>query len=97
MDEKDLRDLGERVELINAMVSQPGWQMLLDRARVTMLYRQTKIIQGRCKDYDDYVKECSFTDGMEFIMTLPQRTQSELDTALAEAEMAIEEEEEDTA
>ncbi len=94
MNEKELRDLGERVELINAMSAMPGWQMLLDRARVTMLIRQTKIIQGRCKDHEDYIKECSFTDGMEFIMTLPQRTQAELDTALAEAEMKVEEDEE---
>lgn len=82
MTEAELRDLQERVSLVNEMAQTPGWQMLLDRARHTMVLMQTRMIQGRYKDWDEYRNDVAYTDGVEFMMTLPKRLNDELATAM---------------
>lgn len=81
--------------MIDEIVGMQGWEMLLDRARLTQLQKQTRIIQGKCKDYEEYVKECAFTDGMEFLTRLPQRLHLELEMALAERILEPEDDEKD--
>lgn len=68
--------------MVEEMVTTHGWPLLLDRARYTMLQKQTRIVQGKCDDHEDYVKECSFLEGMDFVMSLPARLQAELELHL---------------
>lgn len=82
MDEQELRDLQERVALVKEMAAHPGWRMLQDRALHTLLIKQTYIIQGKCKSYEEYLKEVAFTDGVEYLMKLPDRLDLELEMAL---------------
>lgn len=84
MEDNDFRDLQERVALIESMASTHGWEMLIDRSRATLLNRQTRVVQGRCASYEDYLKECSFMDGIEHVLTLPTRVRLELENAMAE-------------
>ena len=81
MTEEEFRDLQERVHLIEEMAETPGWGMLLDRARATLLARQTRIVQGKCEDYENYIKETSFGDGIEYVMRLPFKVREELELA----------------
>lgn len=91
--DEDLRDLQERVALIKEMTAHPGWALLCDRARHTLLIKQTFIIQGKCKDHEAYVKDVAFTDGIEFLMKLPERLDLELEMALDDLPPPADEEE----
>ena len=51
-------------------------------------------MQGKAADREDYLKECSFLQGIEFVFNLPTRIAMELETAMAELEMQEDEEEE---
>lgn len=68
--------------MVEEMTASHGWPLLLDRARYTMLQKQTRVVQGKCSDHEDYVKECSFLEGMDFVMSLPSRIQLELEVHL---------------
>lgn len=94
MTEEELRDLQERVALVKELTSHPGWELLLDASRHALLKVQVRVIQGKCETYEEYVKECSFGDGVEYMMGLPARLESQLATAL-EGFYPEEEEEED--
>ena len=95
MTAEELRELQERVELAEQIVETPGWMMMVDRARVTLLMKQQRIVQGQCKDHEDYVKECSFIEGLDFFMKLPARMRLELDMQIAELEAQMADVEQD--
>lgn len=95
MNAEELRELQERVELAEQIVETPGWMMMVDRARVTLLMKQQRIVQGQCKDHEDYVKECSFIEGLDFFMKLPARMRLELDMQIAELEAQMSDVEQD--
>jgi hypothetical protein len=92
MTPEELRDLQERVALVTDMVGDPGWVMLVDRARHTMGTRQVRIVQGKCQDHEEYARECAFVDGMRYVLELPERLELELAQALALIEEEREEE-----
>lgn len=78
----ELRELQERVARVDSMTADSGWPILLDRARLTILAKQTRIVQGKCSDHEDYVKECAFLEGIEFMIKLPERIAMELELHL---------------
>jgi hypothetical protein len=79
MSEDELRDLRERVQLVDQLAENPGWPMLWDRALVTIAAKQTRVVQGKCVDHEDYVRECGFLEGVEFVRKLPERLRLELE------------------
>lgn len=93
MTDGELRELQERVELVGRLVEEPGWALLIDRARATVAGKQSRIVQGKCDDHENYVKECSFLEGMDFFVKLPDRMRLELDMQLAEVAAQAEEDE----
>ena len=96
MNAEELRELQERVELVEQIADTPGWMMMLDRARATMVSKQSRIVQGQCRDHEDYVKECSFLEGLDFFTKLPARMRLELDMQLAELEAKMAEVEDES-
>jgi hypothetical protein len=78
VEDDELRDLQERVALIEEMSSHPGWTMLTDRAHATLRSTQQSIINGRL-DLDTYRNRCGFIEGAFFILNLPGAVRSELD------------------
>ena|SRR5215831_13584432 len=90
MDDNELRDLQERVQLIEEMAGTNGWLMLADRAHATLAQRQQRLLVGSPKDYTDYVKEVAFIDGAFFVLRLPEQVRAEL-----EAEMVFRQEAEE--
>lgn len=64
------------------MMQTPGWRVLERLVRDRQLAEQKAIIQGRCVDFVDYKNRCSFTDGMEFVTTLPGNTISRMEDAV---------------
>lgn len=82
MDDGDFRDLQERTQLVAEMAQHPGWSMLVDRARVTLFNRQQRLILGRAKDYEEYIKETAWMEGLSFLMDLPLAIQLEMEAEL---------------
>lgn len=64
--------------------------MLCRHVAKKQLLTQTEIIQGRCVDFDDYIGKVKYTDGMEFVTTLPGKLIDQMETAVA-AKIAREE------
>ena len=95
MTAEELRELQERVELAEQISETPGWMMLVDRARATMVAKQSRIVQGKCSDHEDYAKECAFLEGLDFFVKLPARMRLELDMQLAELEAQLADVEQD--
>jgi hypothetical protein len=79
MSADELRALQERAAQVEDMVSSYGWPLLVDRAAQTIHQRQTRIVQGKCTDHEDYVRETAFLEGVDFVLRLPERIQLELD------------------
>jgi hypothetical protein len=86
----ELRDLKERSSLIQELTKHPGWEIYCDRAKATMLQKQRRLVQGLCSSYEDYKQECAFTDGLEFMLRLPERVNAELQQALDQEQAARE-------
>lgn len=95
MSADELRLLQERAAMVEEMTASHGWPLLLDRARVTIVAKQTRIVQGKCADHEDYVRETAFLDGVEWMISLPQRIQMELELHLGS--LAEDEDEEEVA
>jgi hypothetical protein len=92
MDDEELRDLQERVQVIMDMTSSPGWALLMDAARAALIAKQTRILQGKCETHEEYMAECAFGDGVEYLIGLPNRLQRSLDREHALREEEREEE-----
>jgi hypothetical protein len=89
----ELRDLKERVQLIEEMVATPGWALLQDFAADTLDKRQQAILHGSPGDYTDYQRQIAFLDGAGFVLSLPHKAREGLEEELgyrAEVEEAEE-------
>jgi len=93
----ELRDLQERVALIEEMAAQHGWTLLVDRAHATLAAYQQRLLGGAIKDYSDYEKTVAFIDGAFFVLHLPSTVRSELDDEMTYREEIAEAEEEEAA
>jgi hypothetical protein len=80
----ELRVLQEQVTLIQTMSESQGWWLLVQEARGMLVAKQMKIIQGKCKTYEEYKMDCSFGDGIEYLLKLPTYWQNQLDQELSE-------------
>jgi hypothetical protein len=84
----ELRQLQERVGLVEALVEEPGWAVLWDRALASMRARQARILGGYCADHEEYAKEIAFLQGIDSVRKLPEQMREELAQTLAEVEQA---------
>jgi hypothetical protein len=90
----ELRDLQERVALVDELSQSQGWDMLWDRALVTVRAKQLRLVQGKAGSYEDYLRETSFLEGMDFVRKLPERLRLELERVLDDLPPEDEEDEE---
>jgi len=88
----ELRALQERVAQVDQIADMPGWEMLIDRARQTIFAKRQRIVQGKCVDHTDYMRECAYLDGINFVLTLPRRIQLELDRYIEGIPIEVDEE-----
>ena len=79
MNDEELRDLQERVALIVDMTQSQGWSLFQDAAQHTLEGRQNRVVQGRCDNWEEYKAEVAFTDGMRYVLNLPDTLQARLD------------------
>jgi len=86
MTDEELRDLQERVSVIREMVGRSGWIYAMDRVAHQINIFQNQIILGKAKDHQQYKEWVAYTDGLSFILQLPDKVQSELDRELARRE-----------
>lgn len=91
MTDEELRDLQERVQTISDMTASTGWAMLQDAAKAVLVSKQTRIIQGKCDNYEEYKTDCAFGDGVLYLINLPDRLQMRLDQELELRSEAAEE------
>ena len=96
MDDDEFRDLQERSALIEEISRHPGWDMLVDRAHVTLASMQQSIINGRL-NRSDYKNRCGFVEGAFFVLHLPDKVRKELEEELAFREEIKRAEEEEAA
>jgi hypothetical protein len=89
-DPEELRGLQERVALVDAIVEEPGWAVLWDRMVATIRVKQLRIVQGKCTDHENYLKECAFLDGVEYVRKLPERMKIELEEYTVQLRAATE-------
>jgi hypothetical protein len=94
MNADELRELEERVLQVREMSGTLAWEMLRDRALIRIVSSQRRLIGGRVPNYEEYLKETSFLEGIEFVLTIPQLIQAELDLELEAREQAAAFEEE---
>lgn len=92
MSADQLRLLQERAASVEEMSSSHAWQMLLGIAADEIEKHSSRIVQGRCKDQADYLRECGYIGGINFVCRLPAALQEELDRYLVEIQEAKEEE-----
>lgn len=64
------------------MSSHPGWDLLVDRARLTLMKKQQRLILGRAEDFEEYKSECAWMDGASWVLDLPRQVDMELQTEL---------------
>ena len=82
--DEDFRDLLERSALVREMADHPGWPLLADRARVNLFSRQRALIQGQTKDWEDYIRQTAWMEGVSFVLDLPLVIQRELEREVQE-------------
>jgi hypothetical protein len=91
----EIRDLQERVALVDTLVEEPGWGVLWDRAFASMQRRHARILGGYCDDHEEYVKEVAWLEGVDYVRKLPGQMKEELAKVLAaQQESQMEDEEE---
>ena len=84
MNDDELRELQERVDVMTTMTETQGWTMLVDAAIAAIEGRRLHVLRGNCASFEEYKADCSFTQGMDFLLALPQRMQASLDLELGE-------------
>lgn len=82
MDDAELRDLQERVQLVRDLIEQPGWPLLIDRANVALWSRQNLLVGGGAKDYEQYKTTVSWMQGAQYVISIPNMIQQEIDSEL---------------
>lgn len=98
LNDTEYRDLLERHALVQEMASHPGFTLLADRAKVNLFSRQRALIQGQAKDWEDYLTQTAWMEGVSFILDLPGVMEREMERetlARREAEAEAEAEDED--
>jgi hypothetical protein len=92
VNDEELRDLQERVSIIQSMTETGGWALFVDAAYAVLEQKASRITQGKCENHEDYRAECAFSDGVKYLIGLPGRLQKSLDLELVEREeLAVEE------
>lgn len=82
MTDEELRQLQEDAGWIQDLLASPGWAVLTRHVNQKQLTSQREIVQGRCTDFEDYKSRVSFTDGMEFVTTLPSAIVTRMEQAV---------------
>ena len=83
MNDDELRNLQERVQIISDLASSVGWAYAMDRVVSQVAIYQNRLILGKAKDYEEYIKWVAYTDGLSFVLDLPKKVQEELERELA--------------
>jgi len=86
MTDEELRELEERVQAIKDLITTNGWVYATDRVRAQIFVKQRQLLLGKAKDFEEYREWVSYTDGLSFLLNLPDAVQAELDFELERRE-----------
>lgn len=72
MNDEDFRALIEQAHQLGELTNHPGWAVLVDYMEVRMRGDKLKILNGNCRDLDDYRKTAGFLVGAHAVMDAPK-------------------------
>lgn len=84
----ELRALQEQAHQLQELTKHPGWAVLEDyavRSPFGTATRQTGLLNGGAKSYDDYQKQTGWLSGVYFVLHAPQRVRELADDKSAKA------------
>lgn len=66
------RLLIEQAHLVSELVKQPGWEVLAGQIRAQVASWERKVMNGGCKDHDDYLISTNYARGLRHLLEAPE-------------------------
>lgn len=83
MNQQEARAIVERAHLINDLATHNSWSVLVNYVNETARAKQHIVVNGGCKDIEDYRRQTGWLEGVAFVLDAANRTEEQARQARA--------------